>query len=293
MKIDSKTRNLIYKLRNEKGLKLEEIAEKLRKRGINISLSAIDYHYHKALKNQEIYGNTDGNKPKRIDDEKIFELRELGLSYESIADFFESQGIKIHFTSIQKRCKKIYEKKGLEVPITKYSFRVLSKIDELRKRKFTYLEIAKEISKSGKRVSEQDVEKIIKKVLSKKYKKHEDVDKKNNGYDRKDLPLQTIYDLREIGLSYRKIAEHLTEFGIPVSRNTVRERCKEIYSSKKEESKLKRGTSKLDKGKEVTLEELDNLATELLEKKAKTGELLQEYQKLENSKNVKIYESMR
>lgn len=53
---------------------------------------------------------------KDITDEEIYELREQGMTYQEILNYFEKKGIKISWVTIRERCKKIYEKKGKEVP---------------------------------------------------------------------------------------------------------------------------------------------------------------------------------
>ena len=56
-----------------------------------------------------------------------------------------------------------------------------------------------------------------------------------------------IYELREKGLTHRKIAEELELQGIKLCMETVRKRCKELYELKgKTEPELKRGRKKLE-----------------------------------------------
>ena len=46
-----------------------------------------------------------------IRDEEIYELREQGMTYERIAEYYSIKGIKITYSAIGYRCKKIYKEK--------------------------------------------------------------------------------------------------------------------------------------------------------------------------------------
>ena len=109
----------IYQLK-QKGLTYKEISEYYEKKGVKISSNYISSIC------MDIY-TKNGEKPPKamkfrkipISDEEIFELREKGLFYKEIQDYYSRKGIKISIPTLQKRCEKIYAEKGMELPQTR------------------------------------------------------------------------------------------------------------------------------------------------------------------------------
>ena len=54
-------------------------------------------------------------KKNELSNEIIFELREKGMSYERIADYYKEKGIKVTVGTIERRCKKAYEKRKYQM----------------------------------------------------------------------------------------------------------------------------------------------------------------------------------
>lgn len=104
---------IIYDLRNQ-GLTYQEMEKELKKQGKKITASTLCYRCRK------IYEQKNEKIPKassiKISDEEIFKLREKRLTYEKISKHFEQNGRPISICVIQKRCKKIYDEKGLLEP---------------------------------------------------------------------------------------------------------------------------------------------------------------------------------
>ena len=115
---DDVTNEELYELR-EKGMKYEEIVKYFEEKGIKISQSQV------CKRCKKIYEEKGQEEPKiknRINeatDEEIYKLREQGMTYERIAEYYNTKGIKISQMALYRRCKKIYKEKGEEEPKAK------------------------------------------------------------------------------------------------------------------------------------------------------------------------------
>lgn len=107
---------------------------------------------------------------------------------------------------------------------------------QLRKSGKSYMQIAAEISKPGRLIDWRMVQRRCKKIYGQRGEAEPQLRTGPKMYiHRTELPLDIIFQMREEGYSYDKIAQYITEKGIPVSAETICHRCKEIYSSKGKE----------------------------------------------------------
>lgn len=108
---------IIYNLR-QKGLTYMEMEAELKKQGKRVSTSSL------ATRCKKIYKEKKEKMPKassiKISDEEIFKLREKRLAYDGIVKHFEEKGISVSITFIQRKCKQIYQEKGLKEPKPEY-----------------------------------------------------------------------------------------------------------------------------------------------------------------------------
>ena len=120
----------IYKLR-EQGIAYENILKYFEEKGVNISYGTIRERC------KRIYSEKGESEPKairkkEIANEEIYKLREQGMTYQEILNYFEEKDIKASYGLIRERCKEIYKEKGKEEPKLKRGKKVTDKkIDEL------------------------------------------------------------------------------------------------------------------------------------------------------------------
>lgn len=241
----------VYTLREE-GLSYLAIAEELEKQGIKVSQNTVRTIC------KDIYISKGQTEPKaskskkRIEEsqdinKKIYELRKKGLTYLQIVEELKVQGINISRECVRKRCKELYEIKGKNEPELIKRQVDNEQIYILRQQGLSYSAIAEELEKRGIKISEYLVKKACKEIYTlkgeiepetKKVKRKEKID------ENQELN-ETIYEMREKGLSYREIAKELELQEITVSIMTICRRCKELYELKgKNEPKVKVGRNK-------------------------------------------------
>ena len=105
----------IYELR-EKGMSYGEIAKYFTKKGVKIGLYTI------RLRCKKIYEGKGEEEPKEkeikkrnsVTNEEIYKLRNQGMTYKEIMEYFEKKGVKISIDTLSVRCKKIYKEKEQE-----------------------------------------------------------------------------------------------------------------------------------------------------------------------------------
>ena len=266
----------IFKLR-EQGLTYEKIVEELTNQGEKTNISVI---YSRC---KEIYEEKEMDEPKirssKITDEKIFELREQGLTYKKIAEELTNQGEKIDRSVIKARCKKIYEKKRMEEPKAKREQKTKIITDEeifkLREKGLSYEKISEELTNQGKKISFNTIRLRCKKIYEEKGMEEPKVKRKQ----KTKITDEEIFKLREKGLSYEKIAEELTNQGKKISSNTIRLRCKKIYEEKgKEEPE-----TKCKQNLQITDEEIFELSEKGLSYRKIAEELANQGKKIDYS----------
>ena len=223
----------LFKL-SEQGLSFEEISIYFYKKGIMISASTI------ANRCKRIYaakGKEDPHlhKPKITDEEELFNLREQGLTYQEIKDYYFEKGIKISRQGISQKCKEIYEKKGKKEPDRRKVRREQIKISDeeiysLREQGLSYGKIAKYFTDKGIKVSSYNISERCTRIYTEKGKKEPKTIRKMP--NRIDINDEEILDLREQGLSCKEIFEYFRDKGIKVSLSTIKNKCKIIYQKK-------------------------------------------------------------
>ena len=176
----------IYTLRQNRA-SIKEIKEKLLQED-NIKLSA---HYIDRLL-KEIYTEKGKIQPKaktgrkrknlyivsskkKIDsfDEKIYSLREEGVSLESIKEILEREDeFNVSISTISRRMKTIYKEKGEEEPRSSKSKKITQQVCELREQGLNYNEIIEKLYLDyGIEVSKYTIHNICKSVYGPSTKK--------------------------------------------------------------------------------------------------------------------------
>ena len=279
-RINEATDEEIYKLREQK-MTYKEMMEYFEKKGVKISIHTLWVRCKKIYKEK---GKDEPkikrkNMVKEATDEEIYELREQGMTYERIVEYYNTKGIKITHQAIGYRCKKIYKEKGEEEPkekeIKKRNSVTNEEIYKLRKQGMTYKEIAKYFNNKGIPITRVTIGKRCKKIYK---EKGEEEPKEKEIKKRNSVTKEEIYELREQGMTYEEIAKYFNNKGIPIAGVTIGKKCKDIYREKgKEEPKAKKGKKERS---DVTNEEIYKLR----EKGMSYGEIVKYF----NDKGIQI-----
>ena len=101
-------------------------------------------------------------------EEKIYQLKEEGLSYQEI-----QRRVNIDIKTIREICKRIYDSKGKKVKRgrNKESQQLDKKIDELKVQGLSYRKITKKLEENGVEISRQGAEQRHKRFLKLNEKK--------------------------------------------------------------------------------------------------------------------------
>ena len=196
--------------------------------------------------------------------EKIYNLREKRYGYTRIVEQLRLEGIKISPPTVKQICNEIYVTKCEKEPETKNTTSkrkidenqyINERIFELRERLLSNEAIAQELNKEGIKICWQTVRKRcnemydskgkVKPILSRISKESKELNEK-------------IYALKEQGLTYRKISEHLAEDGTFLSRQAIDQRYKKTLGLK--EKQLAKAILKLITTKKATLEQVKIIA---------------------------------
>lgn len=145
-------------------------------------------------------------------------------------------------------------------------------IYRLREQGLTYKAIAEHFNNQGIEVSHITIDRRCKEIYAAKGQKEP---KLKRGRKTPLIPDEEIYTLREQGLSYRQIAAHFAKQGINISYQAVKNRYDAMCETKGQEET------------EESLAELDLNLTNSIERKAKSQDLLREYENLEEQR-VKV-----
>ena len=164
----------IKKLKAE-GLTNEEIVDYLWKKGIYLARKNVETILNRRNDTMEAKTKVNYVPPKKTNlecwDDKIFELREQGYSYNQILIYFFEQGIEdMTDYYVSKRCKEIYSRKGLVEPKTKRRKLELPEemIFQLRQEGLTYNAICKRLNDVGIKVTESKLIYTCKEIYAKK-----------------------------------------------------------------------------------------------------------------------------
>lgn len=274
----------IFKLR-ESGYSCRDIIAYYKEKGIKISKESVQKIYKEEC---ERLGKEYKSKVKlrkkckeiiQLPDEKIFELREKKLTYDEIVDWFKENGIKVTKETIRKRCKRIYAEKGMAEPRLKHKFapenvsvRFKIPVEELiylKKQGLSNKQILEYYRQKGLNIGIRNINlrcsEAYEQIGTKKEK-----GQRNRKFD-VIISEDELFELREKRFSYTKIANYYKEKGIKVSGEAIRKRYIKARAKK-----------------QASLVELNNTLNNLLIKKQKTEQLLQQFTSaLINIKNKK------
>ena len=165
----------IYELR-EQGESYEEIARYYNGKGIEISKATIAYRCKKIYneKGKEAPKIKKGkNKREDVTDEEIYELREQGMTYKGMMEYFEQKDVKISKSLLSKRLKEIYKEKGKEEPKAKNGEKERNDITdeeiyELREQGISYREMERHFDEKGIKISQMTLYRRCKKIYKEK-----------------------------------------------------------------------------------------------------------------------------
>ena len=219
-----------------------------------------------------------------INNETIYELKEQGLSYKEIRNYFLKIRIDISEKTIIERCAIIYAQKGKKSPHAKRRKSkerkpVLSMdmLKMLKKKGMSDREVAHYCIKRGIRISPNMVCKLYSGIEEQRAKESQNGNAVPHGNAIAGVSDDKIYELKEQRLSNEAISEYYKSSGISISRAAIERRVRIIYA--KLGKKAPRGRNK-DK-----LKSLDKKAANLAVEKIKSSNLLKEYETLEANLN--------
>ena len=250
----------IFELR-EKRMTYKQIAEYFINQGIDISIMTISNRCKKiyARKGKEQPTVKRGRKERIADEqkEKIYELREKGMTYKEIIEYFKNNGIQISSSTIKNTCKKIYEEKGKEQPNLTKRIKKISdeEIYELREQGMTQREVAEYYKKQGIEVSDKTIYRRCKIIYKEKGKKQQRVIKPRKKTTYEKISDDEIYELREQEMTQKEIAQYFTNQGKIISEATICKRCKKIY----EKNGKKQPTGKKGRKRKMTDEQNEKI----------------------------------
>ena len=214
----------LFELR-EQGLSYKEIVEYLNKNGITSTMKNVSERC-KIIYSKKGKKEPHMRKPE-ISDEEIFELREQGLTYKEIAEYFSQKGIKVTSEKISARCKMIYSQIGKEKPDMRRIKIQDEEIFKLREQGYSYRKITDYFNEKGVKVSYNT---ILERCYNLRKSEKKKVNKVKSKNQKVEIPDSEIFELSEQGFTFKEIANYFKEKGIKVSANYVLKRCRELYS---------------------------------------------------------------
>ncbi len=198
-----------------------------------------------------------GRQPCKLEgkDEEVFDLRENKMSYELITKHFEDNGLEVSHETVRKKCKEIYEKKGLKEP-KNYRFnpnrdtenRIAETVYNLRKyEKYSYQDILDYFLDKGIRVEYSQILRICKNMFK---EKNERIPKSKRKIAREINNRELSYHMKK-KKTCREITEFFNNKGVNVSYSYIVEACRKI---KNNQNKYKRRTLNKVKDKNLIID---------------------------------------
>ena len=187
----------------------------------------------------EFRGMKKKETPSDISDEEIFELRESGMMFNDMINYFAESGRKIQRDALSRRCKEIYKVKGVKYPklIRKKKSQigeedVIDEIGEkiylLKKQGMSNREIAESLNNNNIRISEDTVRRKCNAIYLKKGEEIPNVkDFKKEKIDEK--VIEEIYKFRQQGLTVQEIFEHIKRKNIEISYGEIGKICRKKF----------------------------------------------------------------
>ena len=156
---------------------------------------------------------------KSVETSKLVSLKEQGMSYTEIANFFIEQGIRASYATVYQRLYRYYKTIGQEEP---KSTNVISdeQLYQLKEKGLTYREISEYLKSQGIQISDAAVNYRLNKYCQKTGKQKPNLRRAN-------VTDEQLYELREKGLAYREISEYLKNEGVKISCAAVSLRLNE------------------------------------------------------------------
>ena len=165
--------------------------------------------------------------------DEIYELKESGLTYKEITDYYHRKGIDINKDTLKARCIEAYMDRGKDRP-AKSNFKKRTDIPEdevyeLRKKGYTYRKIVEYYAEQGKPpISISLVCNICKKMYKKAGIKDTTKLRKYSVISDELVTDDELLAMRQQKISYRSIHEYYREKGIKISIYKITRRCQEI-----------------------------------------------------------------
>ena len=109
----------IMYLREKKGLKYDEIIDYYKGEGIELKKTVVMELCREKLKSDNHKLKRGAKLNKQIDDEDIYQLKKMGLTYKQIVEIYKLRGIEVSMQTIQRRCGSVFKEKGEQIPQVK------------------------------------------------------------------------------------------------------------------------------------------------------------------------------
>ena len=199
-------------------------------------------------------------KEDNVLNEKMFELRKQGISYQKIREaLLQQYGKTFDLKTIILRCKKMFKANGIEEPICnkgrkeewnqgEQAKKINDEIFKLKEQGYSYARIMEILEEKGIKISKDKVARLCRNIYAQKGKNIPKVGEASP-MDREEL-----YNLAEKGLSNNDIWEMLKQQGMDITFSKIETVMKNIYQEKGK----KRGEGR-KKTKDVFDEEIYNL----------------------------------
>ena len=162
-------------------------------------------------------------------------MRQEGLSYKDIKEYFENKGIKVGYDEIQERCKKIYEERGKEEPKLKIKEETQKTQEIPNEEEFIKLVEQGLTARKIKIYYEEEkgINVDLRIIISKmKLFYEQKMEKRIADTEKTEITDEEIFNLREQHLSYKEIVEYFKNRGIVVGIQIISQRCKKIYEER-------------------------------------------------------------
>ena len=285
----------IYELRKA-GFSYQGIAKHFHEHGIKINEREIE-EVCKEIFNEKGEKQYRGRKiphekserQKKID-ARICELRNNGLTFNSIIAYFQNRGIKIEVKDIRAALKEARQEEEKTEEVERYDEDWLKeKIYELREQELSYAKIEKYFLDSGIKISLDKVKKLCKEIYSEKGKEEPKIKRE---FPKRLAPVisdDVIRILKEKKWSDEKIAIYLNRKGIKVSEGYIAGRSRELYArlgkEKPRTPKFNNTTGKTILEDVQELERLEEDLRELFEQKEQTAALVEAFEELNEDRS--------
>lgn len=291
--------NEIFEKREE-GRTYQEIADYFKGKGIHVTRETIRSRCATIYKEKGVDEPTAKYKRKfvraidKIPEDEIYTLKEQGLTYKQIANYYCEKGINISENLISEKCHNIYVKLGKKVKRAYAKEKIIIPIEEiieLREKRLSYKEISKYFKEKGIEVSLCTIQARCKEYY-KKVGRKEPIARRIIDPDKKMKPVipitgEEVFLLREKGLSYEQIREYFMQQGIKTSKRTVERRYKNFCKKRGiDNARIQENTVHSDNKNELdakSVTELNNELNGLISKKQDSEKLLEEYSDYKDS----------